>query len=312
MELWSEAVSEACKLIKRRQARFRGVSQRSHNIRRVKSAVQEGRYRKAIRTLTSARVADISEDVVREMRAKHPQSPPVNPPLGPAPPPIILHNAIVRKGVLSFPRGSAPGPSGLRPSHLREAITCPSPDLAEQFLSSLTRFANLLASGQVPKSMAPHLCGATLLPCRKKSGGHRPIAIGEVLRHLVSKCLAIHSRRDAVSRFYPLQLGVGISGGCEAIVHTVNHLMTSLPDNKQLTLELDFSNAFNQISREAMLAKFHQHLPGLSAWMESCYTCQPILHLGEETILSCCGVQQGDPLGPLGFALTLHPLVEHI
>ena len=29
-------------------------------------------------------------------------------------------------------------------------------------------------------------------------------------------------------------------------------------------------------------------------------------------IHSCCGVQQGDPLGPLGFALTLHPIVERI
>ena len=311
-KLWSEAVSEAGKLVKRRQAQTVGVSQKSHNIRKAKSAVQEGRYRKAIQNLTSAGVAEASEAVVREMRAKHPQSPPVNPPLGPVPSPIILHDAIVRKSVLSFPRGSAPGPSGLRPSHLREAITCPSPDLAEQFLSSLTKFVNLLASGQAPKSIVPHLCGATLLPCRKKSGGHRPIAIGEVLRRLVSKCLAFHTRQDAVSHFYPLQLGVGIPGGCEAIVHTVNHLMTSLPNIKRSTLELDFSNAFNQISREAMFAEFRQHLPGLSAWMESCYSSQPILHLGEETILSCCGVQQGDPLGPLGFALTLHPLVEHI
>ena len=29
-------------------------------------------------------------------------------------------------------------------------------------------------------------------------------------------------------------------------------------------------------------------------------------------ILSRCGVQQGDPLGPLGFALTLQPIVERI
>ncbi|CAI8020295.1 hypothetical protein GBAR_LOCUS12142, partial [Geodia barretti] len=25
---------------------------------------------------------------------------------------------------------------------------------------------------------------------------------------------------------------------------------------------------------------------------------------------SCCGVQQGDPLGPLAFALVLHPIIE--
>ena len=46
--------------------------------------------------------------------------------------------------------------------------------------------------------------------------------------------------------------------------------------------------------------------------MESCYSAQPFLHLGKDTILSCCGVQQGDPLGPLGFALTLHPVVKCI
>ena len=33
---------------------------------------------------------------------------------------------------------------------------------------------------------------------------------------------------------------------------------------------------------------------------------------GSDTILSCCGVQQGDPLGPLGFAITLQPIVERI
>ena len=58
--------------------------------------------------------------------------------------------------------------------------------------------------------------------------------------------------------------------------------------------------------------EFRRHLPGLSAWMESCYSGQPLLHLGQDIIHSCCGVQQGDPLGPLGFALTLHPIIERI
>ena len=52
--------------------------------------------------------------------------------------------------------------------------------------------------------------------------------------------------------------------------------------------------------------------PTISTWMESCYSCQPFLLLGKDSIRSCCGVQQGDPLGSLGFALTLHPLIEMI
>ena len=50
----------------------------------------------------------------------------------------------------------------------------------------------------------------------------------------------------------------------------------------------------------------------LSAWIEYCYFGQPVLHLGDGVIHSCTCVQQGDPLGPLGFALTLHPVIEQI
>ena len=34
--------------------------------------------------------------------------------------------------------------------------------------------------------------------------------------------------------------------------------------------------------------------------------------VGRHAIKSCCGVQQGDPLGPLCFALALHRIVERI
>ena len=132
----------------------------------------------------------------------------------------------VKKGVRSFPNGSAPGPSGLRPSHLREAVGCPSPDRANRFLSSLTSFLNLLAGGRAPPTITPHLCGASLLACRKKNGGHRPIAVGEVLRRLVSKCLAYVARSSAISLLAPLQLGVSAQGGYEAIVHATSQLMT--------------------------------------------------------------------------------------
>ena len=108
----------------------------------------------------------------------------------------------------------------------------------------------------------------------------------------------------------PLQLGVCVKGGCEAIIHATSHLMSSFPTDQRWTL-LDFSNAFNSVGQEAMFAEFRERIPSLSVWMESCYSCQPHL-LSKETIRSCCGVQQGDPLGPLGFALTLHPIVERI
>ena len=46
--------------------------------------------------------------------------------------------------------------------------------------------------------------------------------------------------------------------------------------------------------------------------MESSYSCHPVLHVGKYVIHSCCCVQQEDPLGPLDFFLTLHPIIERI
>ena len=57
---------------------------------------------------------------------------------------------------------------------------------------------NLLCAGNVPPSVVPHLCGALLLPCLKKSGGLHPIAIGEVLCHLTSKYAAREVLPEAI------------------------------------------------------------------------------------------------------------------
>ncbi len=61
-----------------------------------------------------------------------------------------------------------------------------------------------------------------------------------------------------------------------------------------------------------MFQEFRKHIPSLSPWIEACYSSQPNLLLGSHSLLSCSGVQQGDPLGPLGFALTLQPIIDRI
>lgn len=175
-----------------------------------------------MKALTSDGLATPNAEVMETMLSKHPQLPP---PAMPTPPSVKLSESLVLKGIRSFPVGSALGPSGLRPSHLREAAGCPSPDRANNLLSSLTDFVNILAAGQAPSSIVPHLCGASLLAGRKKCGGFRPIAVGEVLRRLASKCLSMSSKYAALARLPPHQLGVGVKGGCEAIIHATSHLM---------------------------------------------------------------------------------------
>ena len=101
--LWSEAVAGGHSLSKRAQSS--SGSQRSRNIRRAKLAVQDGQYSKAIKALTSNGMATLSAEVLEEMLEKHPQVPPPTLPSGPAPPPLILSESVVKRGVRSFSNG---------------------------------------------------------------------------------------------------------------------------------------------------------------------------------------------------------------
>ena len=190
------------------------------------------------------------------------------PPIPPDPtptPPTFTDNAIL-KDLNSFPSGSAPGPSSFRASHLKEAVRCPSPALAERVTRSLTALVNILCAGQTPPTVVPHLCGATLLPSQKKDGGLWPIAVGEVLCCLTSKYLSQAVLADAFQALTPLQMGVGVKGGCEAIVHSIAHTMEDpnlLPDDCW-TLLMDFSNAFNSVNRGLMFKEIRAHIPAIA------------------------------------------------
>ena len=176
----------------------KSVSTISTNVRRAKRATEAGQYSKAIQALTSDGLALPTPDILDEMLAKHPQSP--LPPTLPSPghPPPKISKADVIRALKSFPSDSAPGPSLFRANHFKEAVFSPSSICGDKALAAITCTVNLLCEGRAPPEVIPHLCGATLLASVKKSGGHRPIAVGEVLRRLTSKCLSRAVQSDAV------------------------------------------------------------------------------------------------------------------
>ena len=78
----------------------------------------------------------------------------------------------------------------------------------------------------------------------------RPIAVGETLRRIAAKCLVARFQPDAVGELTPLQLGVGVPGAAEAIVHHFSDWRRRVPaDSDEALLRIDFSNAFNTLDR---------------------------------------------------------------
>ena len=101
--------------------------------RRAKFLVGEGAPAKALQTLMSHGVHDPSDPAVHaKLVGLHPDSAPPDLSRLPAavPDPVGAlpeeeWRALVREAVRSFPRTSAPGPSGLRPTHLKDSLRRP-------------------------------------------------------------------------------------------------------------------------------------------------------------------------------------------
>ncbi|XP_052626824.1 uncharacterized protein LOC128133428 [Lactuca sativa] len=109
------------------------------------------------------------------------------------------------------------------------------------------------------------------------------------------------------------QFGVGVSGGAEAVLHSANRVLSEHhADGSLVMLTVDFSNAFNLVDRSALLHEVKNLCPSISLWVDFLYGQATRLYIGDQHIWSATGVQQGDPLGPLLFALVLHLLVHKI
>lgn len=209
---------------------------------------------------------------------------------------------------------SAAGGSGLRPNHLLELIRVPDTRYSTSLLAALTALVNMLAAGRAPTSVSKWVCGAPLTALTKPTGGVRPIAVGETLRRLFSSCLMSSVKQGARTYLQPFQLGIATPRGVEGMIHAARRAVAAHGSTGQYAmLSVDLQNAFSLVSRPAVLHETLARFPQLYRWVYYCYGhTPPTLWFRSSHMKSVLGVQQGDPLGPLLFALALQPVLSKI
>ena len=131
------------------------------------------------------------------------------------------------------------------------------------------------------------------------------IAVGCTLRRLVDNIAGFRVLENMTTLLAPHKLCYGIRGGAEVAVHAARRYLDELQSDHAI-VKLDFKNAFNAVHRDKMLKAVEILAPTVYHFVHSVYSSPSSLVWGDKTISSSEGVQQGDPLGPLLFCLSIH------
>ena len=265
--------------------------------------VRSGRLGPGCKHLTSdTTVADIDDDVLNELIAKHPAGPanPCGTRDGPDPG-RAPGKEVVLKALDQFDPESSPGISGWTFRLLK--TVCEVPRVLE-FIVLLT--------GQVMQGTAPGrdmLCASRLTAIRKPNGGIRPIAVGESLYRLIMS--AILEKKFDPASLLPCQLGVKSPGGIDPIARGFELAAEGKLDQPyKFGVSLDGINAFNEIGRDGTSEAIYTYNPKVWRTFKWAYGSYSDLVVGKWVILSRQGVRQGDNLGPYFYSMGSRPTIE--
>ena len=103
-----------------------------------------------------------------------------------------------------------------------------------------------------------------------------------------------------------MQCGVGVPNACEMVGMGLQQYVDASPiDGDWIALKVDVTNAFNTVTRESVLFGAEEHFPAAFNWLRFCYAQHCPLYCQGQELVSRTGVHQGDPMGPVAFALAV-------
>jgi 3-oxoacyl-[acyl-carrier-protein] synthase III len=135
----------------------------------------------------------------------------------------------------------------------------------ESCLRGLNLLINKIQNGTIPEPVHDHITGTRLIPLGNKINKNkvRPIAVPEMLYKVAASHAKNKITSEALEQLTPHQFAVGVNNGCEKIIHAIQHSLTN-KEQRVAMMSVDFTNAFNTISRAHILKTLYA-TPSLSS-----------------------------------------------
>ena len=256
----------------------RKESSPSENLRsNINTKLMLNDVKAAIRVVASDdTVLEVTSEVLQPLMLKHPSEPecsltPIMPAENIA---VTAHEKKTIRSLRSFSDGCCGEIDGLRPAHLFDLVTVSTAEAGLHLRRSITNLKNKILRGDVSDYAAKLLFSSNLTALRKKDGGIRPVAVGNVFRRLPAKAACYAVNRAVSHGLSPILLGVSLKGGAEAAGNTVRRFITNKvhSDDPNIIVKLDMMNAFNSVRRDHVLQTCLDRTPEIARLLFLAYS----------------------------------------
>ena len=213
----------------------------------------------------------------------------------------------IKQTIKLLPRGSAPGISGLRNDHLRQLLDY-------EIGPAITTIINLMLQEKIPTQLLENITDTAATLFTKSETAIRPILILETYIRIASR-VAAHKATKIIKPILKNQFGIQIKDAMIDIITGIRIHQAVRP--KSVTIKLDISSAFNNVSRNAIFQKVqdlltsHPEIEHLARYVNLVYTTP--IHAktrGKACTTFTSGVVQGDPSSSLLFCLAINDAIK--